>query len=133
MSLNFRSLKYVLVGIVPLVVGTIWMTGVMELSGLDLTMMNLLTMPLIICIGINNGVHIVHRWEIEKILKNVYGFTGKAILLVSISTMLGFGALWFITYRGLGSAGIAIFIGVGTCFLATLIVIPIILGLKNKF
>ena len=117
---------------VPLVVGTIWMIGVMELSGLDFTMMNLLALPLIICIGIDNGVYILHRWKIEKNLDIVYRSTGKAILLVSISTMLGFGSLWFITYRGLGSAGIALFIGIGTCFLATLIVIPIILGLNNK-
>jgi hypothetical protein len=46
--------------------------------------------------------------------------------------MLGFGSLWFATYRGLGSMGIALFIGVGTCFLATLFIIPAILGLQNK-
>jgi len=46
--------------------------------------------------------------------------------------MLGFGSLWFATYRGLGSMGIALFIGVGTCFLATLFVIPVILGWSRK-
>jgi predicted RND superfamily exporter protein len=50
--------------------------------------------------------------------------------------MVGFGSLWFATYRGLGSMGIALFIGVGTCFLASIIVIPVfvemIVGKKNK-
>ena len=130
--LDFRSLKYALVGMVPLIFGAIWMTGLMEISGLKFTMMNILAVPLIIGIGIDDGVHILHRWKIEKNLDIVYRSTGKAILLTSLTTMLGFGSLWFATYRGLGSMGIALFIGVGTCFLATLFVIPAILGLHNK-
>ncbi len=130
--LDFRSLKYALVGMVPLIFGAIWMTGLMEVSGLKFTMMNILAVPLIIGIGIDDGVHILHRWKIEKNLDIVYRSTGKAILLTSLTTMLGFGSLWFATYRGLGSMGIALFIGVGTCFLATLFIIPAILGLQNK-
>ena len=130
--MDFRSLKYALVGMVPLIFGAIWMTGLMEISGLKFTMMNILAVPLIIGIGIDDGVHILHRWKIEKNLDIVYRSTGKAILLTSLTTMLGFGSLWFATYRGLGSMGIALFIGVGTCFLATLFIIPAILGLQNK-
>ena len=130
--LDFRSIKYALVGMVPLIFGAIWMTGLMEISGLKFTMMNILAVPLIIGIGIDDGVHILHRWKIEKNLDIVYRSTGKAILLTSLTTMLGFGSLWFATYRGLGSMGIALFIGVGTCFLATLFIIPAILGLQNK-
>jgi len=130
--LDFRSLKYALVGMVPLIFGTIWMTGIMEISGLQFTMMNILAVPLIIGIGIDDGVHILHRWKMEKNLDIVYRSTGKAILLTSLTTMLGFGSLWFATYRGLGSMGIALFIGVGTCFLATLFIIPAILGMQNR-
>ena len=130
--MDFRSLKYALVGMVPLIFGAIWMTGIMEISGLKFTMMNILAVPLIIGIGIDDGVHILHRWKMEKNLDIVYRSTGKAILLTSLTTMLGFGSLWFATYRGLGSMGIALFIGVGTCFLATLFIIPAILGLQNK-
>jgi hypothetical protein len=46
--------------------------------------------------------------------------------------MLGFGSLWFATYRGLGSMGIALFIGVGMCFLATVLVIPVLIGILKK-
>jgi predicted RND superfamily exporter protein len=130
--IDFRSLKYALVGMVPLIFGAIWMTGLMEILGLKFTMMNILAVPLIIGIGIDDGVHILHRWKMEKNLDIVYRSTGKAILLTSLTTMLGFGSLWFATYRGLGSMGIALFIGVGTCFLATLFIIPAILGLENR-
>ncbi len=89
---------------------------------------------MIIGIGIDDGVHIVHRYQIEgkNAHKPVFASTGRAILLTSITTMLGFGSLWFATYRGLGSMGIALFIGVGTCFFATVIVIPVLIGMLKK-
>ena len=126
--IDFRSVKYALLGMTPLIIGVIWMVGSMELFGQMLTMVNIMAIPLIIGIGIDDGVHILHRYKIEKNLYEVYRSTGKAVLLTSLTTMLGFGSLWFATYRGLGSMGIALFIGVGTCFLATLFVIPVILG-----
>ena len=61
-----------------------WMVGVMELSGLQFTMMNMLALPLIIGIGINEGVHILHRWRTENNLDIVYRSTGKAIFLTSL-------------------------------------------------
>ncbi|MEE8437536.1 MAG: MMPL family transporter, partial [Candidatus Neomarinimicrobiota bacterium] len=62
----------------------------------------------------------------------VFASTGRAVFLTSLTTMLGFGSLTFASYRGLGSMGIALFIGVGTCFLATVLVIPAIMGFVEK-
>ncbi|NOZ07242.1 MAG: MMPL family transporter [FCB group bacterium] len=129
---DFRNLKYALVGMVPLFFGAVWMVGFMQLSGLQFTMVNVMAIPLIIGIGIDDGVHILHRYRIEQDLKTVFRSTGKAVLLTSLTTMMGFGSLWFATYRGLGSMGIALFIGVGSCFLASVIIIPVILGMGRK-
>ena len=106
----------------------------MEITGLQITLLNIMAIPMIIGIGIDDGVHIIHRYQIEgkNSHKTVFSSTGRAILLTSITTMLGFGSLWFATYRGLGSMGIALFIGVGTCFLATVIVIPVLIGILKK-
>ncbi len=133
--LDFRKIKWAALALVPLVVGAIWMLGTMELSGLQLTMMNIMAVPLIIGIGIDDGVHIVHRYKIEGWTKHktVFSSTGRAIFLTSLTTMLGFGSLTFATYRGLGSMGIALFIGVGMCFLASVLVVPSLLGLINRF
>ena len=103
------------------------MMGIMNILGLKLNMMNIMVLPLIIGIGIDDGIHIMHRYIIEKDLDIVFKSTGKAILLTSLTTMLAFGSLWFSTYRGLGSLGISLFIGAATCFLATLFIIPLIL------
>ncbi len=132
--LDFRSGKRAIAAIIPLLIGMVWMVGVMELSGLQLTMLNVMALPLIIGIGIDDGVHIMHRYNVEDGAKHriVFSSTGRAIFLTSLTTMIGFGSLVFATYRGMGSMGIALFIGVGTCFLATVFTIPVLMGWWNR-
>ncbi len=129
--LDFRKISYAVLAMIPLIVGVIWMLGTMQLLGLQLTMVNLMGLPLIIGIGIDDGVHILHRYQIEGRghIRAVFSSTGKAVLLTSLTTMLAFGSLFFATYRGLGSLGTALFIGVGTCYLTSTIILPALLGL----
>ncbi|SVE43622.1 uncharacterized protein METZ01_LOCUS496476, partial [marine metagenome] len=130
--IDFSSFKYALLSMAPMTLGVVWMIGVMELSGLQFTIMTLLVIPLIISLGIDNGVHILKRWQIENNLENVYRSTGKPIILMWLSFMLGSVSLWYNTLRGLSSMGISLFIGVVTCCLATIFIVPIILGLRYK-
>jgi predicted RND superfamily exporter protein len=131
---DFRNLKFTMLAMVPLVVGVVWMVGCMRLFGLQLTMVNVVGIPLILGIGIDDGVHILHRYRVEGAgnIGTVFTSTGKAVMLTSLTTMLAFGSLVFATYRGLGSMGIALFIGVGTCFLTSITILPALLGLLEK-
>ena len=106
----------------------------MELCGLKLTMVNVIGLPLILGIGIDDGVHILHRYHGEGpgSLRKVFTSTGKAVLLTSITTMLAFGSLVFATYRGLGSLGSALFIGVATCLLTSVFMLPAMIGMLEK-
>lgn len=135
--LDFRKIKYAVIAMMPLVAGFVWMVGLMKLIGMQLTIVNVMGLPMIIGIGIDYGVHIVHRWRIEGSNKvnKIFASTGKAILLSAITTMLAFGSLIFSIWRGFGSLGGAMFIGVGACFLSTVIILSGIIGLlerKNK-
>ena len=127
---DFRSLRLSLLAMVPLVLGAIWMVGAMALGGLQLTLLNVIGVPLILGIGVDDGVHLLHRYRLEGrgSLGIVFRSTGKAVLLTSLTTMLAFGSLVFATYRGLGSMGLALFIGVGTCFLASVLALPGLIG-----
>lgn len=128
--LDFRKFKYALMAMVPLVTGVAAMLGIMQMTGLQITLLNIMAIPLIIGIGIDDGVHIIHRNLIEgpNKLFVIFASTGRAILVTSLTTMLGFGSLWFATYRGLGSMGIALFIGVGACFVMTVVSMSAMLG-----
>jgi len=132
--LDFRSFKYAMIAMIPLVAGVIWMVGLMHLVGMQLTVVNVMALPMILGIGIDDGVHIVHRWRIEgsKKIKQIFASTGKAIFLTSITTMLAFGSLVFSIWRGFGSLGGAMFIGVGACFLSTVIILSGIMGFLER-
>jgi hypothetical protein len=93
-----------------------------------------MALPMIVGIGIDDGVHIVHRWRHEgkgKVL-TVFASTGKAILLTSLTTMLAFGSLIFSIWRGFGHLGAALFLGVGACFLTTVVILPGIIGFLER-
>jgi predicted RND superfamily exporter protein len=115
---------------IPLAVGLLWMVGLMHLTGQQLTVMNVMGLPMILGIGIDDGVHIVHRWlyEGKGKIETVFSSTGKAILLTSLTTMLAFGSLIFSIWRGFGQLGAALFVGVAACFLTTVIILSGIVG-----
>jgi hypothetical protein len=132
--LDFRSPRLALMAMIPLACGIFWMVGLMHLVGMQLTVMNVLGLPLIVGIGIDDGVHIVHRWKHEGKGKTgvVFSSTGKAILLTSLTTMLAFGSLVFSIWRGFGHLGGALFLGVGACFLTTVLGLSGLIGLSER-
>ncbi|MFO7890204.1 MAG: MMPL family transporter [bacterium] len=132
--LDFRNPKYAFMAMIPLLSGTLWMVGLMKLTGLQFTVINVMGLPMIIGIGIDDGVHIVHRWLAEgrSNIVRVFASTGKAILLTSLTTMLAFGSLVFAIWRGYGSLGSALFLGVGACFLTTVLFLSSIMGVVKR-
>lgn len=128
--LDFRNAGHAFMAMIPLAAGLVWMIGLMKLTGQQFTVMNVMGLPMILGIGIDDGVHIVHRWisEDRNHIRTVFASTGKAILLTSLTTMLGFGSLIFSVWRGFGHLGAALFVGVGACFITTVLFLSGLLG-----
>jgi predicted RND superfamily exporter protein len=128
--LDFKKVGYALIAMIPLALGVFWMVGLMNLTGIALTIMSVMGLPLIIGIGIDDGVHIMHRWKHEGNgrIRTVFSSTGKAILLTSLTTMLAFGSMVFSVMPAWGQFGGSLFYGVGACFLTTVVILPGILG-----
>jgi len=132
--IDFRSIKSALMAMLPLVAGTIWMVGLMNLFGLQLTFISLMGIPMIIGIGIDDGVHILHRYRIEgpENTRTVMRSTGRAVLLTSLTTMAGFGSLMIAKYRGFTSLSSLLVIGVGVCFVTSVVFLPALMNLGKK-
>jgi hypothetical protein len=132
--LDFRSLYYTICAMIPLTVGCIWMVGLMSLTGMKFSIMNFMALPIIVGIGIDDGVHMLHRYRIEGpfSLPVVLKYTGRAILLTSLTTMIGFGSMGLASHRGLASLGQSLFWGVGACFVSSIFVLPSILTLVES-
>jgi predicted RND superfamily exporter protein len=131
---DFRHPGYALMAMIPLAAGVFWMVGFMKLSGMQLTVMNVMGLPMILGIGIDDGVHIVHRLREEGkgSIRTVFSSTGKAVLLTSLTTMLAFGSLVFSIWRGFGHLGGALFLGVAACFLTTVLFLSGIIGFLER-
>ncbi len=132
--IDFGSARDALIAMLPLTAGIIWMVGLMHFVGMQFTVLNVMALPLIVGIGIDDGVHIIHRWRIEGkgSIHTVFASTGKAILLTTLTTMIAFGSLFFSIWRGFASLGSALFIGVGACFLTTVIILSGVIGLFDR-
>ncbi len=129
LMIDFRSPKTTLITTVPLFLSFLWMFGIMGLIGFPLSVVNVIGLPLILGMGIDDGVHIIHRFRVEGKKKLVYTVSsiGKAIFLTSMTTMLGFGSLIPSTYRGYASLGKLVTLGIGMCFISSVIILPAIL------
>ena len=115
---------------IPLVAGVLAMLGIMSLFSLSFNYANFIVLPLIVGIGIDDGIHIVHRWreesgqELTVVLRQI----GRAIVLTSLTTSIGFGSLISSHYPGLRSIGWVTGLGILTCLLAALILLPAVLA-----
>ena len=135
--LDSRSLRDTFLAGLPLAMGITWMLGGMRLLGLSYNFANLVAVPLIIGVGIDNGVHIMHRWHLEGQLGMdvVLRRTVRAILISSLTTMVGFGSLALASHRGMASLGLLLILGVGACLLTSTLVLPnliLALGLTRR-
>lgn len=125
----FKGFKYALLALVPIVVGAVWTLGVMEVFQLRFNLANLIILPLIVGLGIENGVHIVHRYMEgrEKGIPPLPRSMERAILASSLTTMIGFGSLMVSRHQGVYSIGLLLTLGTGCVLLASLTVLPALL------
>lgn len=110
----------------PLITGTALMLGAMWLFGEKLNYVNTMAIPVIIGIGVDDGVHFFHRLmqEGKGSLRRSVTSVGRAMLMTSLTTMVGFGSLMFYLMEGMKSLGFVLFVGVGMCFIVTITLLP---------
>ncbi|MCK5201304.1 MAG: MMPL family transporter, partial [Spirochaetales bacterium] len=103
------------------------------LVGMKLNILNIIMIPLVIGMGIDFGIHLSHRFQVEQDIDAVYRYTGKAVFLSAMTTMIGFGSLGLIgKFPSLASMGMILFVGIASCLAAALIVLPALLSFGNN-
>ncbi len=127
---DFRRLRTTLLAMLPLLTGGVWMVGIMPLIGMQFNLINVAIVPLILGIGVDNGVHIIHRYrgETEHRVSRAVEHTGKAILLSALTTIAGFGTLGLASYVAVGTLGQLLAVGVFFCFFSSVFVLPLVLS-----
>jgi predicted RND superfamily exporter protein len=127
--LDFRSIVHSLLAALPLALGMAQTLGLMGLVGIDLNPANLIGIPLILGIAVDYGVHIVHDALERPGPYRISASTANSVLVDALTTILGFGALMVASHKGLESLGRVLTLGVTTCTITSLVLLPAILTL----
>ena len=127
--LHFRSPLCVILALIPVGIGTLWLGGLMGWRGVPFNPANIMTLPLVIGIGVTNGIHILNRFAEEQTPSILARSTGKAVLVSGLTAIAGFGSLILAQHRGIRSLGYVMSTGIATCMIAGLTFLPALLSL----
>ncbi len=131
---DFGNLKHTLLALLPLGMGVVATLGLLALCGAALNPANMIAFPLILGVGADNGVHVLHDFRARPRGKRyALGYaTGRGITVAALTTILGFGTLMAAQHRGMASLGLVLTLGVSCCMLTALVFLPALLTVLGR-
>ncbi|VAW07391.1 hypothetical protein MNBD_ALPHA05-129 [hydrothermal vent metagenome] len=130
-----RSLKATAIILAPPILGVLVTLGIMGATGLSLSIVNMVILPSLIGISVDNTIHIFHRFDSEGSaadISQIMSSTGRAAVLTTLTTLIGFGGLVTASMGGLRSMGLLAIIGFTTCLVTTWWLLPNLLKLYRQ-
>jgi uncharacterized protein len=120
--LDFRRLSHFLLAALPMGLGLLQTLGFMGLFDIPLSPANMIVLPLMLGLGMDTGINLVHEMRCQG---RKYRMAGNPVLVAvvvnSLTTMVGFGALMIANHRGLQSLGRVLTIAMGFSILNSLL------------
>jgi hypothetical protein len=109
-----------------LALGLAWTGAAFVLFGVKLNFLNFVAIPITCGIGVDYAINVVHRWRNEPAgsIVRIVRETGGAVMLCSLTTVLGYLALLRSINAAVRSFGLAAVIGEFACISAALIALP---------
>jgi predicted RND superfamily exporter protein len=134
---DLREVRATLLSLAPLVIGTFWIAGAMVLLDLDINFMNIFVATMVIGIGIDYAVHMLHRYrevqaESDEVMVEKLAETARSVAMAALTTVVGFGSLALSHYPGLRSIGYAATLGAALTALIAFTLLPAYLVLVRR-
>ena len=130
--LHFRSLPCVVLALLPVAIGSSWTLGLMGLTHLPFNPADIMTLPLVVGIGVTNGIQILNRVAEEGNAGILSKSTGKAVLVSGLTAIVGFGSLALGEHQGIESLGLVMATGIAACLVAALSFLPALLHILER-
>ncbi|MDH3646650.1 MAG: MMPL family transporter [Gammaproteobacteria bacterium] len=121
-----RNARQVVVVLVPLIAAGLGTVAVMVLVDQPFNFANVIALPLLLGVGVDNGIHMVHRWR-SGAVDLLASSTSRAIFFSALTTIASFGNLAFSSHPGSASMGRVLTIGMILTTAFSVLLIPALL------
>ncbi len=119
-----------LTSLFPVAAGLVYLLGFMSLAGVHFNFVNTLVFPIIIGLGVDNGIHLTERFfECGHSARTIIADTGRALIVTALTSCAGFGSLAISGYEGVASMGRLSIFALGWVLFASLFVTPALMYL----
>lgn len=134
LAILWRRITPILLTLAPLALSNIVTIGLMSYFGIAFNFVNVVVVPLLLGIGVDSGIHLVHRAEAlaregshGELLAST---TARAVFYSALTTTVSFGTLALSSHRGVASLGTVLSIGMTLTVISNLVVLPALLALR---
>ncbi len=140
LMLTFRRARDRALTLGSLLLGILWMAATMALFGMRLNFLNFLAFPITFGNGADYGVNVMRRFVDEESqgesvtasIRAAIEGTGGAVILCSLTTVIGYISIYTSSNRALNSFGAAMAISEVTCLAAAVLAMPAALYLVGR-
>jgi hopanoid biosynthesis associated RND transporter like protein HpnN len=130
-----KSIRGTLLILIPLLLAVLMTSASSVLLDIPFNYANIIVIPLLLGIGVDYGIHFIHRFNTEppedgNMLKTS---TSRAVLFSALTTIMSFSSLSFLSHEGTASMGKLLSICMSFLILNTLVLLPALLDLHGKY
>jgi len=123
----FRSLILPILVFVPVAISLLMTFALCQLLGLNLNMANILVVPLIVGLGVDTGIHVVHRFVTGAAEDLHESSTARAVVISAVTTVGTFFSLSFSPHLGAASIGLLLTVAISLLVVVTFVLLPVLL------
>ncbi len=118
----------------PLFAGMALLPGAMWLGGLSLNFLNVVVLPNLLAIAVDNSVHLFHRYKEDGpgSMWRIMRHTGVTAVVATCSNAAGYASMLIARHGGIRSIGLLAIVGVVCTFIGTTILFPALIELKER-
>ena len=127
--LLFRRLTETALVLVPVLLAAALTGASTVLLGIPFNFANVVVLPLLLGIGVDSGIHLVHR-SLSVRTGLLETTTARAVFYSALTTIVTFASLTFSGHRGIASLGLLLVCGMALMLACNLVLLPAIIELR---
>lgn len=133
---EFRTLRGSLLPLCSVLVGLVWTTGFMVMTGARINMGTLVLHPTLIVTGVAYSIHVVSRYYQEvapgrsrvEVVAAALAHSRLPVSIAALTTLIGFASLATNPIHAIRDLGIYSVFGIGAIFVLSLVFVPAVLA-----